>query len=187
MDQSTTRPVATKPKRRFRFGLRGLIGVVLLAGLALGLIAREGRRVRTQSAVVAEMRRMGILDGGHEPTILNLIAMKWFSTDSRAIEARFSKWVDPGWFYRVEWFNAGRLKEERVPAVVEQLGRLGAVKEVYFNEPSLKGLRLFYIDRIRHGELGVSKDSCTFRDHPPAIDGVLKASSEVPGGRTVGE
>ena len=168
MDQSTPELAPTKPRRRLRFGLRGLIGVVLFAGLALGLIAREGRRVRTQSAVVSEMTRMKIVEGGHKPTILCLIAMKWYSTSNRAIETRFSKWLDPGWFGRVMWFNAGRLKDEQLPAVVEKLGRLGAVKEVYFNDPSLKGLRLFYIGEVPYGQLGVPKESCTFRDYPPS-------------------
>jgi hypothetical protein len=187
MRQSTTHPVASKPKGRFRFGLRGLIGAVLFVGLALGLIAREDRRVRNQSAVIAEMQRMGIVDGGHEPTILALIAMKWFSTDSRSIETRFSRWIDTGWLYRVGWFNAGRLKEGEVPAVVERLRRLGAVREVHFHKPSLKGLRLFYIDRISFDRLGGSRSSYTFRDYPPAIAGPLEPSPEVPGGRDVGQ
>jgi hypothetical protein len=187
MRQSTTHPVASKPKGRFRFGLRGLIGAVLFVGLALGLIAREDRRVKNQSAVIAEMRRMGVVEGGHEPTILALIAMKWFSTDSRSIEARFSGWIDTGWLYRVGWFSGGRLKEGQIPAVVERLRRLGAVREVYFHEPSRKGLRLFYIDRISFNRLGVSRYLYTFRDYPPASDGVLEPSLEVPGGPAVGQ
>jgi hypothetical protein len=165
MDQSTTRTLGTKPRRRLRFGLRWLIGLILLIGLALGLIAREDRRVRTQSNVIAELSRMGVHAARQRPTLLCLIAMKFYSTNNRAIEDRFSRWVDPGWFYRVEWFNAGRLEEERIPAVVERLVRLGAVKEVYFNEPSLKGLRLFYINPNGSYHLGVPEESCVFRDH----------------------
>jgi hypothetical protein len=167
MDQPTTRTLETKPRRRLRFGLRGLIGSILLIGLALGLIAREDRRVRTQSAVIADLSRMGVHAGGHRPTLPCFIAMKLYSTNNRAIENRFSRWVDPGWFYRVEWFNAGRLEEERMPAVVERLVRLGAVKEVYFNEPPHKGLRLFYIDPTGSYRLSVPEESCAFRDHSP--------------------
>jgi hypothetical protein len=145
--------------------MRGLIVSILLIGLALGLIAREDRRVRTQSTVIVDLSRMGVHEAGHRPTLLCLIAMKFYSTNNRAIEARFSRWVDPGWFYRVEWFNAGRLEEERIPAVVERLVRLGTVKEVYFKEPSLKGLRLFYIDPTGSYHLGVPEESCVFRDH----------------------
>jgi hypothetical protein len=177
MDQATAPAVATKRRRRLRFGLRGLIGLILAVGLILGLIAREDRRVRTQSAVIAELAGMGVRDAGHRPTLLCLVLMKFCSTNSRAIEARFSKWIDPGWFYRVESFNAGRLEEERVPAAARRLVRLGAVKEVQFNEPPLRGLRLFYIDPNGSYNLGVPEASCTFRDHPPAT---ARASQDRP-------
>ena len=171
MNIPMTHNVASKPRRRFRIGLRGLIGLVLLLGLVFGLIAREGRRVGTQSAVVAAMRRMGINDAGHEPTYLCFAAMKFFSTSNRDIEARFSKWLDPAWFYRVQMFKVfkkrGRMSDAEVPAAVEQMSRLGVVKEVQYHDPSLQGLRLFYIDRIRYEELGPLRDTCTFRNHMP--------------------
>ena len=177
MDQSTAPAVRKKPGRQIRFGLRGLIGLILALGLIFGLIAREARRVRTQSVAIADLASMGIGDAGHRPTLPCLILMKFYSTNNRAIEARFSRWVDPGWFYRVEWFNAGRLEEERVPDAVKRLVRLGAVKEVRFNEPPLRGLRLFYIDPNGSYNLGVSEASCTFRDHPPTT---ARASQDRP-------
>jgi hypothetical protein len=145
-----------------------MIGVVLLLGVVFGMIAREDRRVRTQAALIGELAQMGVYGDGR-PTLLCFIAMKLHSTDSRSIEAKYAGWLDRGWFYRADHFNAGtRLKEEQVPVVVRLIGRFGPVKEVHYNEPpSLKGLRLFYVGEIPYHRLGVPKESCTFRDHTP--------------------
>lgn len=92
--------------------------------------------------------------------------MKVLATDSHNAEARCSRWIGPGWFSRPLGFNAGRLKEAKVPHLVERLRRLGTVYEVEFHSASLNGLRLFYIDKIPYENLGPDRDTCTFRKFP---------------------
>lgn len=124
MDQaSSSRP----RKRRLRFGLRGLLILVLVLGLVFGWLARMRRQARDQERFIAELARDRIIVNHPEPTYLCLFLMKVLSTESRATEVRCSGWLGPGWFSRPRGFNAGRLRDEQVPRVVERLGRLGTV------------------------------------------------------------
>jgi len=146
--------------------MRGLIAFVLVLGLLFGWVARMERQVRAREALVAELARERIYVGDHEPTYLCLIMMKVLDTHSRDVERRCGKWIGPGWLYVPNGFNAGHLKDEKVPHVVERLQRLGDVHEVQYQGGSLDGLRLFYIGKIRYRDLGPERDTCTFKTYP---------------------
>jgi hypothetical protein len=146
--------------------MRGLIGAVLLLGLLFGWIARMQRQARERESLVAELAHDGIHVNSTDPTLLCLILMKVLATNSRDVEARCGKWIGPGWFYCLKGFNAGHLKDERVPRVVERLHRLGDVHEVQFRGGSLDGLRLFYIGKIPYYQLGPERDTCMFKAYP---------------------
>ncbi len=165
----TTSPVSveTKPaKRRLRLGLRKMMGLVLVLGLIFGGVARFQRQAREVEALTADLARDRIRVNSSDPSLLCLVVMKVLATDSRKAEARCSRWIGPGWFSRPVGFNAGRLKEEKVPHLVERLRRLGTVFEVHFHSATLNGLRLFYIDKIPYGQLGPDRNTCTFRKFP---------------------
>ena len=173
IDQRTLQAEVSRPKKwRLRFGMRGLIAAVLMLGLLFGWIARMERQVRAREALVAELARDRIIVNDHEPTYLCLIMMKVLDTHSRDVEARYGKWIGPGWFYFPRGFNAGRLKDENLSRVVKQLQWLGDVHEVQYRGGSLDGLRLFYIGNrnIPYRELGPERDTCTFTEFPRRTD-----------------
>jgi hypothetical protein len=179
MNEPTLQTAASNPKRRrFRFGMRGLIGAVLLLGLFFGWLARMQRQAVEREAVVAELARDRVIVNRREPTLLCLVLSKLLRerTILPDTPARFSRWVNPGWFSRPVGFNAGRrLRDEEVPRVVERLQRLGDVHEVQFRGSSLNGLRLFYIDKVPYYQLGPERDTCTFKTY--TTSGVTSGSS----------
>jgi hypothetical protein len=163
--------VSTPKRRRLRFGLRGLLGVVLVMGLIFGWVARLQRQAREREVLVAELARERIYVNSPEPTALCLFLMKVLSTGSVRVTDRCSKWLGPGWFSYPKGFNAGRMKAEQVPAVVERLRGLGTVWEVEYTQPSLLGLRLFYIDRVPYQHLGPERSTCIVKRHAPHGEG----------------
>ena len=68
--------VSDAKRRRLRFGMRGLIGVVLLLGLIFGWLARMQREAVQREAVVAELARDRIVVNSREPTLLCLVLTK---------------------------------------------------------------------------------------------------------------
>jgi hypothetical protein len=165
---------ASGPKRRrLRFGLRGLIGAVLVLGLVFGWVARMRREAGEREALVAELDRERIRVNHSEPTLLCLALMKVLSMSSVDTRIRCSRWLGPGWFYHPKGFNAGHLHDEQVPHVVERLRRLGVVWEItYTRPPSLSGLKLFYIEyKVPYFSLGPERDTCRFERHPPPVPG----------------
>jgi hypothetical protein len=171
MNKSTVpTAVPNLKQRRLRFGMRGLIGVVLLLGLIFGWLARIQRDAVAQEAVVAELARDGVGVNSREPTLFCLVVTKLRGSRNILPEtpAIFEKWLSPGWFSRPVGFNAGRLRDQDVPRIVERLARLGDVNEVEFHGGSLNGLKLFYIGKIPFGRLGPEGDTCTFKAYPDA-------------------
>ena len=112
---------------------------------------RRGRTSKEREAVVAELARDRVLVNSREPTLLCLVVTKLRGSRNILPEtpAKFEKWVSPGWFSRPVGFNAGKLRDQYVPRVVERLQRLGDVHEVEFHSGSLNGLRLFISARSR--------------------------------------
>ncbi|MGE3819879.1 MAG: hypothetical protein AB7I30_10615 [Isosphaeraceae bacterium] len=183
----------TLKRPRFRIGIRGLIGVVLLLGVGFGSLARMRREAVQREALVAELARDRILVNSREPTLLCLVLTKL--RGSREIlpgtPAAFESWLSPGWFSRPVGFNAGRLPDAETPRVVERLRRLGDVHEVEFHGGSLNGLKLFYINRIPHYQFGPEGRARTFRSYPaagsalgPSRDPKIKPRTQDPGSRT---
>lgn len=160
--------VSNTKRRRLRFGMRGLIGVVLLLGLIFGWLARMRREAVEQEAVVAELTRDRVGVISREPTLLCLVLTKLRGSRNILPEtpAAFAKWLSPGWFSHPISFNASRLAEDGVPRVVERLQRLGTVHEVRFHGGSADGVKLFFIGEVRYGELGSERETCTFKVYP---------------------
>jgi hypothetical protein len=170
MDEPSVRATVSIPKRRrLRFGMRRLLGAVLLLGLVFGWLAGMQRQAVEREALVAELARDRVIVNSREPALLGLFLSKLLRerTILPDTPARFSKWLSPGWFSRPVGFNAGRrLRNEDVPRLVERLRRLGDVHEVQFRGGSLNGLRLFYINKVPYSQLGPERDTCTFKAYP---------------------
>jgi hypothetical protein len=169
MNEPTVQATAAKTKRRrLRFGMRSLIGIVLLLGLAFGWLARVQRQIAEQDALVAELARDRVIVNSQVPNWLCL-ALNSPLDPGRSSEwsRKWLSWLSPNWFSRPDGFNAGRhLRDEEVPRVVQRLQRLGDVYEVQYHGGSLDGLRLFWIGRFDHRELGPERDTCTFKAYP---------------------
>src|SRR5262249_45788388 len=77
MNGPALQTAASKPKRRrFRFGMRDLIGAVLLLGLVFGWLARMHRQAVEREALVAELARDRVIVNSREPTLLCLVLSK---------------------------------------------------------------------------------------------------------------
>jgi hypothetical protein len=166
MSERPFEPAEPRAKRRFRFGMRGLIGGVLLLGLVFGWLARAQRAAVEQEAAVAELaqERVGLI--GREPTLLCLVLAKLTGAPTILPDtpALFSKWISPGWFSRPVGFNGFRVHQGNAPRVTALLRRLGDVHEVQFQ----RGLKLFYINKVRYRDLGPERATCTFKVYPAA-------------------
>lgn len=174
MSKPTDQAVVSGTRRRFRFGMRGLIVAVLLLGLSFGWLARMRHEAVEREAVVAAVARERVGVNHREPTLLCLVLTKLRGAREILPETpdKFRNWLSPGWFSRPLGFNASRLPEDRVPHVVALLKRLGDVHEVRFHGGSADGVKLFYIDKIPYGQLGEERETCTFKVYP--------ASGELP-------
>jgi hypothetical protein len=169
MNEPAVQAAASKPKRRrLRFGMRRLIGIVLLLGLAFGWLARVQRQVAEQDALVAELARDRVVVNSQVPNWLCLaLNLPLDPGRSSKWSRKWLSWLSPNWFSRPDGFNAGtHLRDEEVPRVVERLQRLGDVYEVQYHGGSLDGLRLLRIGRFDYRELGPEQDTCTFKAYP---------------------
>jgi hypothetical protein len=167
MGEPIPKTVAAKPKRgRLRFGLRGMIGAVLVLGLILGGIARKQRQITEREFLIADVSRDHIVVNWTEPTYLCLFLMKVLSTSPRGVEASCSKWLGPGWFSNPKGFNAGHLKDDQTHSVVKRLSRLGTVWEITYTQPTLTGLKLFFIDKVPYHALGPQAATCEIKRCP---------------------
>jgi hypothetical protein len=171
MDEPSVRDTVSIPKRRrLRFGMRGLLGAVLVLGLVFGWLAHMQRQAMERESLVAELASDRVIVNRREPTLLCLVLSKLLGerTILPDTPARFSKWLGPGWFSRPVGFNAGRrLRDEDVPRLVERLRRLGDVYEVQVRGGSLDGLRLFSINNVpSYSQPEPEPYTCTFRAYP---------------------
>jgi hypothetical protein len=111
----------------YRFGLRFLLAMVLLAALILGWVAREHRRADERTFLVAQLHGVGVLSILDEPTGLALLLKKFLPRYERRLGDRIGR----GWFDRPTVFECTRLKDEEVPYAAERLRRLGTVREIH--------------------------------------------------------
>ena len=173
--------VKAGPRRRSRLGVRGLMAVVLMAGVALACFARQDRLASDRTARIAELRRMGVLVNDFEPTFVGLLAMRVFGSLSSEDVLRPNRWLGPGWYVLPRGFNAGMLPDDRVAEVAERIGHFGKVIEVRFDRPPLTGLRLFYIDRVPYDRLGVPRDAVHLHRAPRRPTSLPESKAYVPG------
>src|SRR3954466_10382435 len=99
MDEPSVRATVSIPKRRrLRFGMRGLLGAVLLLGLVFGWLARMQRQAVGREAVVAELARDRVIVNRRDPTLLCLVLTKLRGSRNILPEtpAKFEKWLSPG-------------------------------------------------------------------------------------------
>jgi hypothetical protein len=177
MNEPAVQAKVSNPKRRrLRFGMRSLVGIVLLIGLAFGWLARVQRQVAEQDALIAELARDRVIVNSQVPNWLCLaLNLPLDPARSSKWSRKWLSWLSPNWFSRPDGFNVGRhLRDEDVPRIVEWLQWLGDVYEVQYHGGSLDGLRLFCIGRIDFRELGPQRDTCTFKAYP--IPGVASGS-----------
>jgi hypothetical protein len=132
---------SSRPKWRYRFGLRWLLVAVTLAALAVGWIGYEHRRAQGQTALVAELAEVGVVVGLEEPTGVGLVVRKFFPDREAWLRER----IGPGWFYRPAEFVIWRLEADQVEFAAQRLNRLGTVREVQLRTPQSEA----QIDRLR--------------------------------------
>jgi hypothetical protein len=165
METLDLKVVAKPPRRRFRLGIRGLLGIILLVGLALGWFSWQDRLARRQTALLQELKQVNVHVNNPYPTRLCWFAMKILGKDSRATQDLLARWLDPGWMLTPRGFNAGMLTDSQVAGVVDRISQFGNVKEVRFDQPPNKGLRLFYVENVPYERLGAAKSAVTVTDH----------------------
>lgn len=81
-----------RPGRRWRFRLRTLLVVVLVAGLGLGWLDRHLRREREQVALIAELNQTRVYAFQYEPN-----SVGWMT---RALPTSAQQWLIPR---RLRW------------------------------------------------------------------------------------
>ena len=135
--------------RRFRFGLRGLLGAVLVLGVGFGWLAREDRRTREQAALIAELSPARVRVDFQKMTPLGEWVLKHLP--------RREKWlrdqIGDGWLHNPTIFTAISLEDGQISFVADRLSRLGTVREVLLQNPQLTERGL---SRLRIGLPGVN-------------------------------
>ena len=126
MGDSSSLPRVATNKRRYRFGLRWLLLVVTLIGLACGWISWQHRRGREQVALVKELATVGFLVGLEEPTGVGLLVRKFAPERENWLREQ----IGAGWFGRPTVLVCSRLMDDQVPAAAGRLKRLGTVREI---------------------------------------------------------
>lgn len=124
---------STRRQWRYRFGLRFLLAIVLLAALFSGWVASEHRRAAERTALVAQLSGVGVRPILEEPTGFGLLVKKVVPGQERALRKR----IGGGWFLRPTVFVCMQLEDEKVPYAAERLRRLGTVREFHTQGPRL--------------------------------------------------
>jgi hypothetical protein len=166
--------VSDSRRRRLRFGMRSLLGIVLFLGLVFGWLTRMQRQAIEREAIVTDLVNDWVRVESREPTLCwRAISMLLRErTVLIGTQIRLGKWLGLGWVsYPVSFSADNSLKDEAIPGVIKRLQLLGDVYEVQFHGGWQNGTRFFYLGTIPYGRLGPERETCTFRAYPasPAL------------------
>ena len=115
-------------RRRFQFGLRGLLAAVTLVALATAWIGYLNRQAQNRTKLTAELVGSGILVDLEEPNWLGQLAKKFVPQREPWLRQRLGS----GWLGYPTVFCTWDLKQEQVAAAADRLRRLGTVREFQF-------------------------------------------------------
>ena len=161
--------VSASKRRRLRFGMRSLLGIVLILGLVFGWLTRMQRQAIEREAIVTDLANDWVHVESREPTFCwRAISMLLPErTVLIGTQIRLGKWLGLGWLsYPVSFSADNSLRDEVVPGVIKRLQLLGDVHEVQFHGGWQNGTRFFYLGTIPCDRLGPERETCTFRAYP---------------------
>jgi hypothetical protein len=175
MNEPTVQAIVSASKRRrLRFGMRSLLGIVLFLGLVFGWLTRMQRQAIEREASVTDLANDWVHAESRDPTLSWRAISMVLRERTVLIDTQISlgKWLGLGWLsYPVSFSADNSLSDEAVPGVMKRLQLLGDVYEVQFHGGWQNGTRFFYLGTIPYDRLGPERETCTFRAYPasPAL------------------
>jgi len=120
-----SQPVCT-PKR-YRFGLRWLLVVLLIFALAFSLFGRASYRVVRQERLLGDLARLKVVVRESEPTGLALLARKLSGDDDAWLRDR----INGEWLRLPSVLVTWTTTDKQIPELAGQIRQLGTVHELH--------------------------------------------------------
>jgi hypothetical protein len=161
--------VSASKRRRLRFGMRSLLGIVLFLGMVFGWLTRMQRQAIEREAIVTDLANDWVHVESRKPTLCwRAISMLLRGRTVRiGTQIRLGMWLGLGWLsYPVSFSADNSLRDEAIPGVIKRLQLLGDVHEVQFHGGWQNGTRIFYLGTIHYDQLGPERETCTFKAYP---------------------
>lgn len=126
MNGSKMGEAASQP-RRYRFGLRWLLLLVLMLSVVFAWFARENHRVRQQTQLLADLAQIEVRVRTREPTGLALATSKLLGRKNIGVP----QGMNDGWYWRPRVLVTWTTTDDQVPDLVKGIKRLGVVRELH--------------------------------------------------------
>jgi hypothetical protein len=121
-------PIAPARRRRFQFGLRGLLIFVTLLAIVVAWFEHLNRHAQNRTRLTGELVRSGILVDLEEPNWLGQLTKKFAPGRETWLRGQLGR----GWLGYPTVFCTSELPEDQVPLAADRLRRLGTVREFQF-------------------------------------------------------
>ena len=130
MDRSEKPPLDVQPNRRRIFtGTRGLLAFIVFMALGLGWFAHLYRQAERRTILLDELARSDMHDMLNEPTVVGQVIKKFWPGRESWVRGR----IGSGWIDKPSIFKSGKIVDDQVAGIAQNIRELGTVREVHYD------------------------------------------------------